>query len=74
MKENDWIVAGINNPDSSPADFLMAGLNVTNTQLLPKDTYKKSNYIKDKFTEDGKFNESAFDDFYKKKASEYDEL
>ena len=74
MKENDWIVAGLNNPDTSTSEFLISGLNIDNTQLLTPEQYKRSNFIKNKFTEDGKFNEDAFNDFYKKRASEFNRL
>jgi hypothetical protein len=38
MKQNDYIVASINNPDFSPAEFKnIAGLNLENTQMLTQD-------------------------------------
>lgn len=74
MKENDWLVAGLNSPDFSTDDFILAGLNVDNTQFLTPDQYKKSQYIKDKFTENGVFNESAFNNFYQQKATQFGQL
>lgn len=71
MKQNDWIVAGLLNPDFSTNDFLIGGINVENTQLLPEDVYKKSDFVREKFTENGTFNEQKFNDFYKKKAGEF---
>lgn len=41
MKENDWILDGIVNPDKNLDDFLISGYNTSNTQLLSKDDYKK---------------------------------
>jgi hypothetical protein len=46
MKENDWIIAGLNNPDKNAGDFRTLGLNMDNTQMLSKDEYLKSDYIK----------------------------
>lgn len=75
MKENDWILANINNPDFSVKDFKMANLDASNTQLLSSDEYKKSQTIIDAFTdESGKFDETAFDTFYKQKQEEFLEL
>ena len=47
MKQNDWIVATLNNPNFSIDDFKDIGLNLENTQILPIDEYLKSNYIKE---------------------------
>ena len=67
MKQNDWIVAGITNPNTDVGNFILSGVNAGNTQLLPAEEYKRSNFIKDKFSSNGVFNEAAFDEFYKKK-------
>ena len=46
-KANDWIVAGLNNPDFTVKDFSnIADMTVDNTQLLSEDEYLKSNFIK----------------------------
>lgn len=77
-KANDWIVAGLNNPDFTVKDFSnIADMTVDNTQLLSEDEYLKSNFIKnnDAFKdENGKFSKSKFDTFYKKKVSEFGEF
>lgn len=71
-KSNDWLVAGINNPDFTVQDFADAGLDTSNTQLLSKDEYLKSDFIKSKFTgDDGKFKQSEFDNFYNNRAQQY---
>jgi|MGYP003418286910 hypothetical protein len=46
MKENDWIIANLNNPQYSPGDLRTLGLNLDNTQILSKEDYLKSDYIK----------------------------
>lgn len=71
MKENDWILDSLANPDKQLNDFLIAGYNTSNTQLLPKELYKNNQVIQNAFTENGSFNDVKFDQFYKDKASSY---
>lgn len=74
MKNNDFIVAAINNPGFGPADFRAAGMNTENTQILSKDEYLKSDYIKtnDAFKDaNGDFSEKKFSDFYDYSLSAY---
>ena len=69
MAKNDWIVAGINNPDFTSYDFsTIADMNLNNTQMLSKKEYLKSDFIKnnDLFKdESGNFSNKKFDDFYR---------
>ena len=74
MKQNDWLVAGLLNPEFNTSDFLISGLTPDNTQLLTAEQYKKSSFVRDRFTEDGVFNEQKFNDFYKKRAEEFGKL
>ena len=74
MKENDWIVAGILNPEFNTDDFLISGLTPDNTQMLPEEQYKNSDFIRNKFTVNGVFNEQEFHDFYSKRAKEFGKL
>lgn len=74
MKENDWIVAGLTNPDYSTSDFLISGVNLDNTQMMSPDYYKKSPLIKEQFSQNGVFDEQAFDTYYKKRATEFENL
>ena len=59
MKQNDWLVAGLLNPEFNTSDFLISGLTPDNTQLLTAEQYKKSSFVRDRFTEDGVFNEQS---------------
>ena len=34
MKENDWVIANINNPEMNAGDFRVAGMDMDNTQML----------------------------------------
>jgi hypothetical protein len=66
MKENDYLLNALSNPDFSNVDFANVGLNANNTSIESKDTYKKLNYIQSNpiFQTDGKFDETKFDEFY----------
>lgn len=65
---NDWIVANINNPDFTTENFIdIANMDTSNTQMLKKEDYLKSNFIKTNplFLDDsGSFSKEKFDKFY----------
>ena len=69
MKQNDWIVATVNNPTYDSQDFqYLSGLTLENTQLLPKEAYLKSSFIRENNAfkdKDGNFNEQLFDNVYR---------
>lgn len=76
-KENDWIIANINNPEFTVDDFRsVAGMNISNTQLLTKDQYSQSKYITQnpQFQSDGKYSQKLFDDFYAKQVQRFGEF
>lgn len=68
MFKNDWIVASLNNPTMDIDDLTSIGeLNTRNTQLLSKDEYLKSNFIKENSAfkdQYGEFSKEKFDQFY----------
>lgn len=75
MKQNDWIVASINNPNFSVQDFRDIGLDLDNTQLLPMQEYLKSNFItqNDAFKNDqGAFSKEKFESFYKSQLASFE--
>lgn len=78
MKEYDWIVANINNPDFTVSDFKdIQGLNLTNTQLLSMEDYLKSSFVteNDMFKgNDGTFNQDKFKNFYQNQASRFNKF
>ena len=78
MKQNDWIVASINNPTFDAGDFQhISDMTLDNTQLLSKDQYLKSRYIREndlfKNTQ-GEFSEELFDRFYQGAAQKFAEF
>lgn len=78
MKQNDYIVASINNPDFSPAEFRnIAGLNLENTQMLTQDQYTKSKFIRENplFADSsGNFSEEKFAQFYQQKLKDFQDF
>ena len=76
MKSNDWIVASLNNPDFTNQDFKdILGMTEDNTQMLPKEDYEQSDFIKNAFSkEDGAFDKDAFETFYNDKLQKFAEF
>ena len=78
MIKNDWIVAGLNNPDFTSYDFsTIANMNLNNTQILSADEYLKSNFIKnhEMFKDDsGNFSESKFRQYHQKRIEDFREF
>lgn len=78
MIKNDWIVAGLNNPDFTSYDFsTIAEMDLNNTQLLRPEDYLKSNFIKnhEMFKNDsGNFSESKFKQYYQKRIEDFREF
>lgn len=78
MRENDWLVATINNPTFTNQDFKdVFGMDMTNTQILPYQSYLSSPFItqNDIFKDDnGNFSESKFKDFYKNALNSFSEF
>ena len=68
MKQNDWIIANINNPDFTVSDFKnIGGLSLDNTQLLSMDQYLKNDkIINNELFKDssGQFNKDIFKNYY----------
>lgn len=75
MKQNDWIVATLNNPTFDAGDFQhISDMTLDNTQMLSRDQYLKSRFIRenDRFKNDqGEFSEEIFNTFYNNAASEF---
>jgi hypothetical protein len=75
---NDWIVAGLNNPDFTSYDFsTIAGMDLNNTQMLPAEKYLESDFIKnhEAFKDsNGNFSEKKFKEYHKKRAQDFNEF
>lgn len=70
MKQNDWVIANINNPTFDVGDFQnILDMNLSNTQLLDKEKYINNKQIRSNRmfqNESGEFSEKKFNDFYDK--------
>ena len=78
MKQNDWIVAVLNNPTFTVGDFQnIADMNLDNTQLLSKEDYLKSSFIRENpafKNKDGQFSESLFNQFYQNASQKFSQF
>ena len=78
MKKNDFIVASINNPEFTVADFKdISEMNLGNTQMLSEEEYLKSKFIKENplFQDsNGNFVKQKFSDFYRQKLRDFSEF
>ena len=74
-KQNDWLVASLNNPDFTVSDFKnISELSLDNTQFLNKELYKSSDFVRNQKQfqdENGNFSEKKFDKFYEDAASSF---
>jgi hypothetical protein len=73
-KQNDIFVATLTNPQASLLDLQQSNINANNTGLLSMDDYKKSDFVKEKFTQDGKFNDTLFKQVYTEATNKYSAL
>lgn len=76
MKQNDYFLNVVSNPDFNNADFSVVGLDSSNTSLESKDVYKNLEYVQnlEMFKTDGTFDPNKFDDFYNAVSIRYNEL
>lgn len=71
-KPNDILVATLNNPNSSPYDFMTEQIGPENTSLFSKDEYLATDYVQEQFKNDqGDFDNEAFENAYMKAATYY---
>lgn len=75
MKQYDYLLASLNNPDFTSGDFKdVAGMNLENTQFASKDLYKSNPKIRSqKIFQDaeGNFSDYKFDQYYNNVASSF---
>ena len=76
MKERDWLLENLYNPHLDTYELSTMGeLNTSNTQFLDRETYRRQDIIKEKFTDqNGIFQEDAFNNFYNESARKWQEL
>ena len=71
QKKNDWAVTLFFNPDKSIQDLANLGITVETSDIKDKEYYKSYPEIQEYFTQDGKFNDVAFNNFYNSALSLY---
>lgn len=65
-EKKDWFELFYDSPRANFSDYISAGINPKDVELKSKDEYKKNELVQQAFTnEEGKFDEKAFDKFYK---------
>lgn len=76
MKERDWLLENLYNPHLDVYELTTMGeLNTSNTQFLDRETYKRQDIIKERFTDkDGIFQEDAFNNVYNEAARKWQQL
>lgn len=72
--QNDMFATVLLNPQAKFEDFVANGYNSDNTGLLTPEEYKKLDKVQEAFTQDGVFNEDAFNKAYLTAAYNYNEL
>lgn len=74
-KPNDIFAAFLQKPDLNSSDLIASNLNLSNTQLLPIEEYKKSPVVSSIFkTDKGEFDELKFKEAYVQAALLYNNL
>ena len=72
MEKNDWVASLLYNPDKDYDNFREAGYTSENTFLEPREKYQENPEVQGLFTtEDGEFQQEAFNDFYKEATKSY---
>lgn len=75
MNTQDWFGLVYDNQSATAKDFLRNGIDSSQVSLKSKDYYKNQESVQEAFKgEDGKFDENAFNDFYKNASIAYNSL
>lgn len=72
--KNDMFVSTLVNPNATLLDYASSGLTSENTNLLTPEEYKQTKFVKEKFTENGVFNDQVFNNAYALAAQKYQDL
>lgn len=63
-KHNDWLASMFFQPEMNIQDLADMGVTTENSELKSRDHYKSISAIKDAFSENGVFNEKAYNAYY----------
>ena len=74
-KTNDWFAAQMNAPVGvTTSDFYANGITPDNTGLHDRDYYKNIPQVQEAFNKDGKFDETAYNQFYDSAIRSYNDF
>ena len=76
MRENDYFLNMLSNPEFTENDFRVIGLDTNNTSIEDKDVYKSLDFIQSNplFQTEGAFDEAKFDRFYNYSLASYNQF
>jgi hypothetical protein len=60
QKPNDILIATLSAPQATVVDFLQNNINADNTSILLPEEYKQTPLVQQRYTQNGVFNEDAF--------------
>ena len=63
-KHNDWLASMFFQPDMNLQDLADMGVTTENSELKSRDYYKSVGAIKEAFSENGVFNDKAYNAYY----------
>ena len=63
-KAYDWFAASLYQPTLTPDDLVSLGVTADNSAMLDRDTYKNNADVRAQFSQNGSFDEAAFNNFY----------
>lgn len=74
QKPNDILIATLSAPQANVVDLLQNNINADNTSLLLPEEYKQTPFVKQRYTQNGVFNEDAFNQDYLRAYNNFTEL
>lgn len=74
QKPNDILIATLSAPQANVVDLLQNNINVDNTSILTPEEYKQTPFVQQRYTQNGVFNEDAFNQDYLRAYANYTEL
>lgn len=74
QKPNDILIATLSAPQANVVDLLQNNITAENTSFLTPEEYKQTPFVKQRYTQNGIFNEAAFNYDYLQAYQKFSEL
>ena len=74
QKPNDILIATLSAPQANTMDLLQNNITAANTSLLMPEEYKQTPFVQQRYTQNGVFNEDAFNQDYLLAYQKYSDL